>query len=205
MVSTAALKAGPIDFSVQLGVTARDRALRGDGVDLEDLNIGEPESKPIEESIVAIEGTGTGRGLRESFPQEGNEGGSNTSKLYTALAAFLLVCVGVVSVARRNNQADDEPKPAFNKKSSFNGIILLSMLGLCMTEQADAQCTIDCNDFGAPIPEQDLFVNPLFIPEVVDLRANCSANLTMYININENYDWGIKDENGTSLNTTIYG
>ncbi len=115
-------------------------------MNLEDLTIGEPKTEAIDESVVAIQGDVAGRGLRESFPQEGAKEDSHMFKLYTALTAFLLVCIGVVSVARRNNQANDETNPAFNKKSSFNGILLLSILGICVTGQAVADnCTVDCS------------------------------------------------------------
>ena len=65
MVSTAALKPGPIDFSVEtMDMTATARALfesrlvqEGNDVNLEDLTIGEPKSEAIDESVVAIQGT----------------------------------------------------------------------------------------------------------------------------------------------------
>ena len=145
--------------------------------------------------------------MRESFSdQEGDDNDVHASKLYTAVSAFLLVCIGVVAVASRTNRANDEERRALDKKGSFHGIILLSMIGICMIgEAAGAGCTVGCGEFGTPLPNQTQFETKLFIPEVHDFRNNCTANITMYMNINENYDWGIKDENGTTLNTTIYG
>lgn len=208
MVSTAALKPGPIDFLVaETPTTATGRALLAslpvqESDDLGGMNSGQLKPEPIQQST-KTQGA-TGLGLHQSFPDE--EGDDEGFQLYAAVSAFLLVCVGVVAIARRPNQANDEDRHALEKKNSFHGVILLSMLGICMIGEAGADdCTVDCNAFGTPLPNQTLFVNELFIPEVQDLRTQCDTHIDIYININENYDWGITDDSGAALNTTLYG
>lgn len=207
MVSAAALKPGPIYFSVTAVLPAStNRALRALPDQEGDLNIGAPEPETIDRSVVETEDSSV-RGLRESVPdRDDNEEGFHLSKFYTAVSAFLLVCVGVLVVALRTNHGNDKDRPGLDKKSSFHGVILLSMLSICMIGEATADgCTIDCGDYGAPLPEQRKYVTPLFIPGVMDYRERCNENLTMYMNINENYDWGIRNESGAPLTTPIYG
>jgi hypothetical protein len=105
------------------------------------------------------------------------------------------------------------PIATARKGARYQSVASLALLLGLPQEVAGDVCTIDCTEFGNPIPEQAKYETGIFVPPIIDLRRDPNTDLCLdpdlypvTIDITQGkQDWGIKDENGTTLETTIYG
>jgi hypothetical protein len=119
-------------------------------------------------------------------------------------------------VGKSDDGLDSEHQSTGNKVSSKmnrNGALrrfvmsLLLVLRFSQEAAAGHNCTLDCTEFGSPIPEQTKYQKELPIPEVIDLRGKCGEsadNVEIWIK-QADQDWGVKDSSGDTLLTPIYG
>ena len=84
----------------------------------------------------------------------------------------------------------------------------LVMVASLFSKQATADpgdCSLDCVENFTAIAPQEKYMTELFIPPVIDMR-NRPCNETVDLYIKQAYqDFGVKDANGGTLLTPIYG
>jgi hypothetical protein len=136
---------------------------------------------------------------------------------FVAGAAVISVTVimSVIMLKRGRDGAETNRRTAQGTAPKKGGIYrfifsLAVVLGLSPEAAAD-ECTLDCFQAGTPIPDQTKYETNVFVPPIIDLRAKngtcingADAHVTIAIREGPQM-WGIKDGNGTDLNTTIWG
>ena len=93
-----------------------------------------------------------------------------------------------------------------NRASGRFVAFLMVVFGFSKEVTAHSDCTVDCLEQFTPIVPQAKYKTALFIPPVIDKRSSSSCNTTIDLYMKQSYqDFGVKDANGFTLMTPIYG
>jgi len=108
-----------------------------------------------------------------------------------------------------NDEYEDRAALVNNRARPNRGsgrLLAFSMAAFGLSKQAAAHsdCTVDCVEQFIPIAPQVKYQTKLFAPPVLDMRTECNKTVDIYMK-SSYQDFGIKDANGSTLLTQIYG
>jgi hypothetical protein len=215
------LAPGPIGDYSRVAIMRRELIV-------EDASVSAPEKSQKDALLRETKQTREVEERNEALPMEEAVNGARLSvvcawlSLAATIASLFLVLLGKSAKATRANleESEDEldseqqgeqdkktPINQMNRQGGLRHLVLSLLLALGFTMEAVAdECTLDCTEFGTPIPQQIKYKTPLFIPPVINKSnlSTCGEHFDMYIK--EGYQsMGIKSDDGTELFTPIYG